>query len=407
MEKRKYCNFNVRVTKAYVDDETGLKHIEAIASDTGIDWYMERFSERAIDDMVMYSRQRKEKKPNEGLVDLRETHWDTFGIGFADDGEKIDNPKTSLPSFKVNLALKSGVWQADELYDDVKNNVADKQLSVGGYIPDWETDYDYENETFTNDDGEEIEVTVGVIKRFILEHIAVTPPDGAANPRTEFLSAKSKDPNAYKYGYVYRSAMSPEYQKKFAGEEPVEESNRESFIKGIVGEVKSIVKEVFTETMFEREEQMKVVEKGKKLVEDLKKLVEENPEDFADIAKSLGVSFVSESEEEHETLTEEKVQSVVKTKLDSITEEFEAKLEEVRKSIPEMPEIPEIPEDKSEVIKSLEEKVAELETRLKAIEEQAPETQDEPEQHDNEDEETEVEDEVTEPDPDDDLAAWR
>lgn len=407
MDKRKYCNFNVKVTKAYIDAETGLKHIEAIASDTGIDWYWERFDEKALDDMVMYSRQRKEKKPQEGLVDLRETHWDTFGIGYAVDGEKILNDKTGLQSYKVNLALKENAWPANELYDDVKNGVADKQLSVGGFIPDWDNDYDVVQETFENEDGEEVTINVGVIRRFILEHIAVTPPDGAANPRTEFLSTKSKnDAEGYKRGAIYRSAMSSDYQERFVGNKSTsgEVNDKESFLKSLVGEVKSIVKEVFGEVLLEREEKMGKVEKGKKLVEDLRKMIEEAPEEFTeDIVKSLGISFITESEEnEVEAMTEEKVQSVVKTKLDSMVEDFDAKLEEVRKSIPE---IPEIPEDKSEEIETLKTKLEELETRLKAIEDETPETQDEPEQHDTEEPETEEEEDAEDELPEE-LRVW-
>ena len=378
MDNRKYCSFPVKATKAYVDD-AGMKHVVAIASDTGLDWYLERFAEMAIDDMVMYSRQRKANKPEEGLVDLRETHWDTFGIGFADDGEKVVSEKTDLHSYRVDLALKPNVWQADELYNDVKRGVVDKQLSVGGYIPNWDTDYEVVRETFENDGGEEVEVSVGVIKRFMLEHIAVTPPEGAANPRTEFEFAKGK-PDVYKNGYVYKSAMDKNYQKRFENDsQPTAEdkAQKDSFLKSAITELKSVVREVFGEVLLEREEQMTKVEKGKKLVEDLRSMIEDSPEDFTEeIVKSLGISFVTDSEEpEVEVMTEEKVQSVVKTRLDTLSEDFEAKIEEVRKSIPT---IPEIPEDQSEKVKSLEEKITELETRLKAIENEAPAPQDEP-----------------------------
>jgi hypothetical protein len=414
MTKRKYCNFNVRTTKAYIDNE-GLKHIEAIASDTGIDYYYERFAERAIDDMVSYARSKSAIKPQEGAVGLLETHWDTFSIGFADDGEKIEDSKFGLQTFKVDLALKPNVWQAEELYADVKNKQIDKQLSVGGYIPDWETDYEVVDEVYTNEDGEEVTVQVGVIKRFILEHIAVTPPNGAANPRTEFVTAKSK-PDVYQLGSVFKSAHDENYQKRFinkmaGGEETEDEVGTKEFWT----KFKSLIGEVVTEVFGEREERMTKLEKAKKMAEDFRKFVEENTEDFSDeeVLKSLGVSFVKEEDtEEVEKLTSDAVTEIVKARLDELVVDIDGKIEKMRESIPEIPELPTIPEDKSEEIETLKSKLEEygskfedLEKRIKAIEEEAPESQDDPVVVEKEDEE-EIEEEEDDSKLPEDLKAW-
>jgi len=416
MEKRRYCTFNFRIptTKAYIDDSTGLKHITAVASDTGIDWYRERFAEAAIDDMVYASRQTKKRKPSEGLVDLQVDHWATFAIGFATDGEKVADPSTGLKSYKVDFALKNGPWEGEELYSEIKNGEIDKQLSVGGYIPDWEKDYEVVSETFENDDGDEVEVQVGIIKRFVLEHVAVTPPDGAANPRTEFLTAKDKNINLYENGSVYKSANDANYQKRFETV-PINEKNKtegteedDNFIKGKFSELKSMFKEVVNEVFGEREDSMNKVEKAKKLVSEFKEMIEKNPEDFTEeVVKSLGVTFVEETEgETPESITEEHVQSVVKDKLDAVVEEWEKKLKAVEDSIPELPEAPVIPEDQSEKVKSLEEKIEDLEKRLKAVETEDPGSQNEHENTEDNDDDNEEDNTNEEDNLPPELRAW-
>lgn len=404
MVKRKYCSFGVRVTKAYVDDVTGLKRLEAIASDTGLDWYRERFAEKAIDDMVMFSRQTKVKKPNEGIVDLQTDHWQTFAIGYSVDGEKVEG-EDGIQSYKTTLELKAEPWEANELYKDVKDGVVDKQLSVGGYIPDWEKDYETVEETFVNEDGDEVKVMVGVIKRFVLEHIAVTPPDGAANPRTEFLTAKSKldNTNVYEGGSIYKSANDAAYQKRFADkvskENNSEEINSPEFWSKFKSIFETVVNDVFKGG--EREGRMTKLEKAKKMAEDFKKFVEDNVEEIngEEVLKDLSVTFGEQEElEVLEGLTEENVVEIVKAKLDEAIVDIDSKIAEVTKSIPVLPEAPVIPEDKTEEIETLKTKLAELDARLKAIEEETPGSQD-----DNANgEEDNDEDDNSEEDPEDD-----
>ena len=368
MEKR-FCRFNARVTKAYINPETGLKTIEAVASDDKLDYYEERFSEESIDDMVYASRQRKELKPEEGLVGLQESHWEVFEIGYAVDGMKTENAKNQSKEYKVVLALKKDNWMADELYTDVKEKRIDKQLSVGGYIPDWEKDYEVVEETFVNEAGEDVEIQVGIIKRFTLEHIAVTCPDGAANPRTQFITAKSK---GYESGSIFKSANDEAYQARFIKTKPeaIEPSTDKSFLKS----VKDTVEETMLKVFKKREvEQMTNVEKAKKKLEELQKFIEDNPEELTDeVVKGLGVNFdVEDTDETPEAITEE----VVKEKVDALEVAIDAKLEVIKALIPEAVEPVEVPEDQSEKVKALEaltvtqgEALVAMEARVKSME---------------------------------------
>lgn len=201
MTKRQ-CEFPIKVVKAYVEYGVGgeqRKHIVAIASDNNIDKTEEYFAESALEDMVKYSKQKKESKPSEGVVELRETHWSTFAIGWVADAWLVR--KEEAITFFVDIILKDEYPAANELFKDIVDGVADKQLSVGGWIDLGSSDDAYDLEEVTIDGESTI---IGSIKRFILEHIATTLPGWAANPNTEFLSA------------VVRSTFSPEFQKKIS-----------------------------------------------------------------------------------------------------------------------------------------------------------------------------------------------
>lgn len=397
MVKKKFCSFPIRVTKAWVDSTTNLKMIEAVASDDKLDWYRERFAISAIDDMVYASRQKSKLKPEEGFVALQESHWEVFSMGYATDGERVSNPEYDSEEFKVVLALKAGWPKADELYKDTQDKRIDKQLSVGGYIPDWDEDYEVVDETFTNEDNEEVEIRVGVIKKFQLEHIAVTPPDGAANPRTRFETAKSKD-FGYENGSVYKSANDESYQKRFEKKNKPEEASTDKVFKKFLSEFKTVMKDVVNEVFGEREDDVKMLEKAKKMIEELRKLAEDNPAELNDEAfKSLGFNFVSEDEPN--------IEEVIKTKLDAFAIKVDEKLETLKGTIPEKVELPEIPVDQTEKIKSIEELITAMDVRLKAVEDEVPEVIPEVVEEEVEEEEEEVE--VIPVDKDDDLAPWR
>ena len=376
--ERKYCSFPVRVTKAWEDPITKKKRIAGVASDDKLDWYRERFAVDALNDMVIASKSKKALKPEEGLVDIFETHWETFGFGYVVDGALERNLANNSTEYHFEAEMKDGWPQGAELWEDVKAGRTDKQLSVGGWIPNWKTDYEVVMDTFMDDLGNEMKVDVGVIKRFILEHIATTPSDMAANPRTHFTTAKSKDVG-YTNGAVYKSANDEGYQKRFAAlvnkGEDTEKSNK-NFLEGL----KKVMREVVDEVFGEREDKrMTRIEKATKFAEDLRKLMEESPADFTpEVMKSLGITFgEAPAPEPVVGITEE----VLKSKVDGVVADIEAKLEEIKKSIPIMPEAPVVPkiEDVTKAVQeALAPELAAIGDRLKAIEDATPGSQNEP-----------------------------
>lgn len=376
--ERKYCSFPVRVTKAWEDPVTKKKRIAGVASDDKLDWYRERFAVEALNDMVTASKSKKALKPEEGLVDIFETHRESFGFGYVVDGGLERNLENNSTEYHFEAEMKDGWVQGAELWEDIKAKRIDKQLSVGGWIPNWETDYAIETDTFVDDEGNEMQIEVGVIKRFKLEHIAVTPPDGAANPRTHFTTAKSKDVG-YTNGAVYKSANDEGYQKRFAAlvnkGEDTEKQNK-NFLEGL----KKVMREVVDEVFGEREDKrMTRIEKATKFAEDLRKLMEESPEDFTpEVMKSLGITIGSATPVEPVVagITEE----VLKSKVDGVVADIEAKLEEIKKSIPTIPEVPAVPkiEDVTKAVQeALAPELAAIGDRLKAIEDATPGSQNE------------------------------
>lgn len=183
MKVRKF-EFPISVQKAYIGDD-GLKHVIAVASDNKLDLYQEYFALSALEDMVNAANSTKPNKPSEGLVDLMETHYETFSFGYAVKGWLNRNPIKETFEFWVDFALRKNAWQGDLLYEEVKNGENVKQLSVGGYIED-DDDIVFETEEFEDDEGNTIEMTVVRLEHIVLEHVATTPEGWAANPRTRF-----------------------------------------------------------------------------------------------------------------------------------------------------------------------------------------------------------------------------
>lgn len=183
MEVRKF-EFPLAVQKAYIGSD-GLKHVIGVASDNKLDLYEEYFALSALEDMVQAAKSYKPNKPNEGLVDLMETHFETFGFGYAVDGWINKNPVEESFEFWVDFALRENAWQADLLYEEVKNNENVKQLSVGGYVED-DDDLVWETVEFEDEQGNSVDIRVLRIDHINLEHVATTPEGWAANPRTRF-----------------------------------------------------------------------------------------------------------------------------------------------------------------------------------------------------------------------------
>jgi hypothetical protein len=186
------------ITKA---DGTREATIVAVASSDTLDSYWEYFAVSALNDMVSYARSRDSHKPEEGLVKLREFHQATFDIGTVTDGYMVTNSETKAVEFWIVIKLKLNFPAAVELLDDILAGVITKQLSVGGWI-DYaasEDAYEVEWRKFISGDHDEVDLLVGRINRFILEHVAVTLQGFAANDDTRFVEALRKSLGSEQY----------------------------------------------------------------------------------------------------------------------------------------------------------------------------------------------------------------
>ena len=117
LNKRRF-EFPLRTVKAF-ENSDGIKHIVAVASDDKLDLYHEYFDITALADMAKDCQSVKENKPTEGLVDLMETHSESFGFGYAADGW-INRDKTeddaNIYELYVDFALKPGYPCGNELF---------------------------------------------------------------------------------------------------------------------------------------------------------------------------------------------------------------------------------------------------------------------------------------------------
>jgi hypothetical protein len=211
MNIRKF-EFPLRVSKAYTDKD-GLKHVIGVASDNRLDHYKEYFALSALEDMVKAARSTKPNKPEEGLVDLMETHYETFGFGYAVDGWINKNPEADSFEFWVDFALRPDAWPGNVLYDEVKNKQNVKQLSVGGYIED-EDDIVFEDVEFEDDEGNVVEMRVTRLEHIVLEHVATTPEGWAANPRTRFEGTEKSVKGNSMIKSIFKSLSSDSVQKQ-------------------------------------------------------------------------------------------------------------------------------------------------------------------------------------------------
>lgn len=344
-------------------DSDGNAYITAVASSDSIDSYNEYFSERAIDDMIEYAKARKGAKPSEGLVEFWETHWETFAIGTIVDGwkETVQTKAGERIFFYVKIKLKMDYPAAREIYDDVSKGIADKQLSVGGWI-DWDADpagaWELEEQEFENDDGDTVEVLVGRINRFILEHIAATLPGWAANDDTSFIDAMQK------------SARSKEIQKSIRRESP---EKSDGVLSKVLRELRE-VREAISRSKESGEEQR--MSKARKTAEMLKNLLEDvSDEEKNDLLKGVFGDLVgketddledgddpeAEKSEDTDDLVE-KIAGKLKDSIDTDTLVRKSDLDDFLKK-----------EDVEEGAKATKEAFEDLEDRIKNLEGLAPE----------------------------------
>jgi hypothetical protein len=225
----KRFEFKAVVNKVWKDTSSGTEkyYLKAIASDTGVDWYGERFSEDALTGMVNCI-----KNNSPAPVILLPTHWDTFEIGKATDGTVINSPThDSLKALEVTFELDMEYPQAKSLYNEVESGDAQKQLSVGGYLnPDNENSYFWERKEYETDDGNVFVDYLLVLNDLILDHVAVTRKDHAANPRTGFLDAVAKSRIQKPELPLTNKGVG---EMPTAGEKPVNQGLLDSILRGV------------------------------------------------------------------------------------------------------------------------------------------------------------------------------
>lgn len=157
-----------------VSDERGI-YITLLASDNEIDAQNDR-----MDIAVLKQFAEDAKK---GKVKLRRSHYDSFFIATSTDGELVQTPDGRVQLYITFKAEEVGGTYYPEILHLLKlfktQGTVPMQASVGGWITDYET---------VVHNGR----LVRIIKKAELEHVALTPPDGAVNPRTRVIEVLVK-----------------------------------------------------------------------------------------------------------------------------------------------------------------------------------------------------------------------
>ena len=148
-------------------DVGGDVYITLLASDTEVDYQGDRM------DVAVLEKVAKDAK--DGKITLRRHHSDSFYIAKSVDGEVRYTPSGLAQLFITFKAVKLGDTYYPEILHivDMYNNQGKLplQASVGGWIT---------NYTTTLHKGR----PVRIIKDAIVDHVALTPLEGAVNPRT-------------------------------------------------------------------------------------------------------------------------------------------------------------------------------------------------------------------------------
>jgi len=175
---RKQLSFDVNLQQAFKSPD-GKMHVVGVASDDLEDRTGDRMSSVAIGKMVHQAKT--------GKLPLLDNHKSTFGFGktFDASARKITKKGKTHTQLVIDFELDDRYPQAQDLYDEVSSGKAEKQLSIGGFLP------------LDNPKAIAFE-TVGkrVVRRIddiLLEHVATTRPGMAAVPRTKFVGAIIKD----------------------------------------------------------------------------------------------------------------------------------------------------------------------------------------------------------------------
>lgn len=175
---RKQFSFDVNLQQAYKSPE-GKMHVVGIASDDMEDRTGDRMSSKAINSMVQQAK--KSRLP------LLDNHKSTFGFGATYDAsaKKVTKNGKTVTQLTVDFELNERYPQAQDLFDEVNSGKAQKQLSIGGFLP-----LDNPKAVSFENNGSRVTRRIDEI---LLEHIATTRPGMAAVPRTKFVGAIIKD----------------------------------------------------------------------------------------------------------------------------------------------------------------------------------------------------------------------
>lgn len=356
------------------DGSLGAPHIIGVASSDSLDSYGEYFSLSALSDMVEYAKTRKDRK-EEGLVDLRETHWDTFSMGTLFDGWLDKNAATDRIEFYLDVELKEEDNHAMELFNNIIDGVEDKQMSVGGWI-DWvkgDDAFEWEEREFEDEDGNIITFWVGRINHFILEHVAVTLPGWAANDDTRFIDA------------LLRTGGNPLFQNHMtkSKEEVMQELRSVSPSPGGVRNTKSAETNLSTtreeshmpEAKVESDNSKKAMKAGELLRTQLDSVpVEERGEVEKGLREMLGFAEATPIEKTDETPDETSVEKADDDEVPAVEKTDETPDPEVIKTdetpdpeVVKTEEAPEVPVEKSAEVESLITEISVLRSELETI----------------------------------------
>lgn len=181
MKIERYNGF-VPFTKAYTKEIDGKVnyYLEAKVSDDGVDLENDQMSLKALELM-------RDAALGKGVVKVRgliENHRSTFAFAKILDAEIVKD-ESGLNSLIFVFELDEDFPYSKKLFKSVKEGLNEYQLSIGGYV-------DFKSKDAIKFIKDKTGKIIRQILKIILEHVAVTPFNQAANPRTSFISAVSK-----------------------------------------------------------------------------------------------------------------------------------------------------------------------------------------------------------------------
>lgn len=205
LKKEGSFSFDTIIEKAF-KDEAGDLFITAVASDTKMDHHGDRMSKAALKLM--------EKQAKAGLPIL-DNHRSTFPFGKTVDG-KVVKLGTSW-QLVVTIKLDKRFPESAVIWDEVQSGNSEKQLSIGGMI-------NFDNPKAVVFEEDENGNFVRTINDIVLEHIAATRKDMAANARAGFLDAIAKSLDDHKldksfftgllFGQIQKTTEKPKHPGK-------------------------------------------------------------------------------------------------------------------------------------------------------------------------------------------------